>query len=193
MISCQAVNTSYCLPVTMNTGSSSHTGVSIWVLVLALRALIHHPWLPTISSTRSDVSTGMHALVLLVAFRQSFASLSIPSFAVFCPLVVLGCWILCTAGSAVWEALTCTNLESWLPGVVGGGGGPAGQGLSAAQGCHPHSHSSAIPTPSPTPSQAPGVGVEAPTNAGGRVDQDPTEGHTPLPAYLGLFASSETS
>lgn len=117
MISCQAVNTSYCLPVTMNTGSSSHTGVSIWVLVLALRALIHHPWLPTISSTRSDVSTGMHALVLLVAFRQSFASLSIPSFAVFCPLVVLGCWILCTAGSAVWEALTCTNLESWLPAV----------------------------------------------------------------------------
>lgn len=123
---------------------------------------------------------------VVLAFRHSLASLSIPSLAVFCPLVVLGCWILCTAGSAVWEALASTNLESWLPGVVLGGGAPAGQCLSAAQGCHPHSHSSAIPTPSPTPSQAPGVGVEAPTNAGGRIDQEPTEGHTPLPAYLGL-------
>lgn len=113
----------------MNTGSSPHTGVSIWVLVLALRALIHHPWLPMISSTRSDVSTGMHSLVLLLAFRHSLASLSIPSLAVFYPLVVLGCWILCPDGSAVWEALASTNLEAWLPGVVVGGGGPAGQGL----------------------------------------------------------------
>jgi len=97
-------------------------------------------------------------------------------------------WVCCLGGPDLHKSGV---LAAW--GGGGGGGGPAGQGLSAAQGCHPHSHSSAIPTPSPTPSQAPGVGVEAPTNAGGRVDQDPTEGHTPLPAYLGLFASSETS
>lgn len=56
----------------------------------------------------------MHSLVLLLPFRHSLSCLALQSLAMFCPVVVLGCWSICTARSALWEFLASTNLEAWL-------------------------------------------------------------------------------
>lgn len=147
MISCQAVNTSYCLPVTMNTGSSPHTGVSIWVLVLALRALIHHPWLPMISSTRSDVSTGMHSLVL--CWPSGTAWHLCPFRAWLCS-ALWWCW---AAGSSAQLGLLSGRPwppQIWSPGCLGWC-----WGVERLQGSVCRLLRDAIPTPTPLPFQLP--------------------------------------
>uniref|UniRef100_A0A131YTY6 Uncharacterized protein n=1 Tax=Rhipicephalus appendiculatus TaxID=34631 RepID=A0A131YTY6_RHIAP len=82
-----AAATSSFRPVTTNTGSSPRTGVFMYVLVLARRALILQPCRPTISATCSELGTGTHSVVFwLFLFLVSASRFGCrESFSLFSP------------------------------------------------------------------------------------------------------------